>query len=271
MPIRERYKFDKVEGVKIGRFNAGLTGTFILYRLSETLIDSGPSNQWRTVRTYLAEAPVKELLLTHHHEDHSGNAALIAKQYGLTPYAPELGRQKLSAGFYIPPMQRLFWGRSLPVETQPLPATMTLANGLKLKSIHAPGHAKDMHCFYFPDEGWMFTADLFIARRLKYFRADENLSQLIASIDKILTFDFDMLFCAHRGIVENGKRPLSEKRDNLLAFCQQAQDLHNKGVELEEIVLRLLGKEGAMAKLTGYNISKRNLVAEALNVRLVGE
>ncbi|MEM7111128.1 MAG: MBL fold metallo-hydrolase [Chloroflexota bacterium] len=268
MPIRKRYQFDEVEGVKIGRFELGLTSTFVLYRIGETLIDSGPSNQWREAQSFVAESPPTQLLLTHHHEDHSGNAARIAQQYSLTPYAPELGREKLAAGFYIPPMQWLVWGKSQPVTTQSLPQTMTLANGLQLVVIHTPGHADDLHCFFLPEKGWLFTADLYIARRLKYFRADEKLGQLIASLNKVLTYDFTVLFCAHRGIFEDGKQRLSEKRDNLLEFCQQVQDLDGQGVEVDEIVLRLLGKEGWVAKLTSYNVSKRNLVAEALKVTL---
>lgn len=230
MPIRQHYQFDKVEGAKIGRFNLGLSSSFIIYRIGETLIDSGPSNQWRAVQTFLADTTITQLLLTHHHEDHSGNAARIAKRYNLTPYAPELGRKKLAAGFRIPPMQALFWGRPIPVETQPLPATMTLANGSSLTAIHAPGHAKDLHCFYLPEEGWLFSADLFIARRLKYFRVDERLDQLIDSIGKILSYDFDVLFCAHRGIVQNGRRPLAEKRENLLAFCHKPKHYTSRGL-----------------------------------------
>ncbi len=268
MPIRRRYKFDKVEGVQVGRFNGGLTSTFIIYRIGGTLIDSGPSNQWRAVQSFVSEALVHELLLTHHHEDHSGNAGRIAKQYNLIPYAPELSRPKLAAGFKIPPMQKLIWGSAVPVETRPLPETMRLSNGMKLTAVHIPGHAKDLHCFYLPDEGWIFTADLFIARRLKYLRVDENLNQMIESLRKVITLDFDVIFCAHRGILEEGKRPLLEKLNNLLEFCQQVQTLHNSGVEREQIVKQLLGSEGMMAKLTRYNFSKHNLVSEALKVPL---
>lgn len=268
MPIRNRYQFHTVEGVRVGRYKMRLTSSAIVYRMGETLIDSGPSNQWREVLSFVAEAPINQLLLTHHHEDHSGNAARIARQYGLVPYAPELSRKKLAAGFWISPMQRLIWGRSQPVETQPLPDRIALTNGSELVAIHTPGHAKDLHCFYLPEDGWLFTADLYIARRLKYLRTDEDLGQLIQSINKVLTYDFAVVFCTHRGIIEKGKERLGEKRDNLLAFCQQAQALHHKGIELNEIVFRLLGKAGWVDRLTNYNVSKRNLVVQALKVQL---
>ena len=268
MPIRQRYQLDQVEGAKVGRFNTGINSTFIVYRIGDTLIDSGPSNQWRAVRSFVAEMPPATLLLTHHHEDHSGNAARIARQYRLTPFAPELGRKKLASGFYIPPMQQLIWGKAQPVETRPLPNTFELANGMKLATVHTPGHAKDLHCLYFPDQGWLFTADMFLARNLKYFRSDERLDEMIDSLRKLLALDFDVIFCAHRGIIEEGKRPLADKLNNLLDLCHRAQMLHEKGVEIEQIVVELVGPEDWMARLTRYNFSKRNLIAEALQVPL---
>ncbi len=268
MPIRERIHFDKVDGARVGRFKGSLNTNFIIYRIGKTLIDSGPPNQWREVRTFSDEQPVTQLLLTHHHEDHSGNAARIAKRHQLTPYAPELGRKKLATGYKIPLLQKLFWGSPIPVITQPLPERMVLENGMKITAVHTPGHAKDLHCLLIPSEGWIFTADMFIARRLKYLRADENLGQLIASLAKIITLDFDTIFCAHRGILENGKPLLAQKHDNLTELAQQAQSLHQKGLEVDEIVNKTLGSDGMMAKLTNYNFSKRNLITEALKVDL---
>lgn len=268
MPIRNRYKHGLVEGAQVGRFNQGLMSTFIVYRIGETVIDSGPPNQWAAVRQFLDETAVSQLILTHHHEDHSGNASRIAERYNMLPYAPELGRKKLSTGFRISIPQKIYWGDPIPVETQPLPIEMTIANGMRMTAVHAPGHAKDLHCLYFPDEGWMFTADLFIARRLKFLRADERLDQLIDSIRRVLRYEFDTLLCAHRGVIVEGKRPLADKLNNLLELCHQVQTQYQKGMTVQQITRQLLGSEPLTMKLTGFNFSKRNLVQEALNVPL---
>ncbi len=106
MPIRERYKLGKVEGARVGRFNRGINTTFIIYRIGNNLVDCGPSNQWRAVKRFVDEQPVETILLTHHHEDHSGNAARIAKQNQITPFAPELSQKKLSGGFHTPIWQK---------------------------------------------------------------------------------------------------------------------------------------------------------------------
>ena len=132
--------------------------------------------------------------------------------------------------------------------------------------MHTPGHAKDLHCFYLPEKGWLFSGDLYISKSIRYLRADENLEQLILSIRKVLALDFDVMFCPHRGILEHGKQALAEKLDNMLEICARAQQLHHKGQELDQIVTQLLGPEGMMARMTGNNFSKSNLISAALKV-----
>ncbi|WP_426415725.1 MBL fold metallo-hydrolase [Aestuariirhabdus sp. LZHN29] len=268
MPIRERFQHAEVEGVRVGRLNAGITTTFIVYRMGSTLIDCGPSNQWRSVRQFVDERRLEQLLITHHHEDHSGNAARLSRQFSITPLAPELAREKLRQGFVIPPVQRFVWGRSHPVETAPLPGQVALADGSPVYPVHTPGHAKDLTCFFLPRQKWFFSGDLYIAKSLRMLRSDEDLSQLIDSIGKVLELDFEVMFCPHRGIVEQGKQSLQAKFDNLLSFCDEAQSLARQGQTPRQISDRLLGPEGWVAKISGHNISAINLVNAALGVDL---
>jgi glyoxylase-like metal-dependent hydrolase (beta-lactamase superfamily II) len=267
MPIRERFKLGPVEGVRVGRFNKGVNTTFVLYRWADTLIDAGPTNQWKPVRSFLDEKPLRQLLLTHHHEDHAGNAARISNRYNLTPIAPQQCENKLTNGYKTPLLQRIIWGRPQAVATTALPDQVPMPDGSTLVPLHTPGHARDLHVFHIPDQGWLFSGDLFIARAIRYLRSDEDLQLLVNSIRKALELDFDTLFCPHRGIVEKtGKDMLSQKLDNILKLCQQAQDLNAQGVETDQIVIKLLGPEDYMAKSTRFNFSKRNMITEALKV-----
>ena len=266
MPIHERFCYGPIDAVRVGRMNRGINSTFIVYRWDDTLIDAGPTNQWKEVKSYLSEKPVRQLILTHHHEDHSGNAARIAKLYGITPKAPEQGRAKLASGFRIPMMQRLIWGSPHPVETDPLPEKITVKSGEEMIPVFTPGHAKDLHILHVPEKGWLFSGDLYIARAIRYLRSDEDLPLLMNSIRKALTLDFDLIFCPHRGLVEDGKSKIREKLQNMVTLCEQSQDLHKQGKPLDEIVRKILGPEDAMARFTGYNFSKRNLIKGALDV-----
>lgn len=266
MAIWKRYQYQNLDGLKVGRMNQGVNTQFIVYRIGDTLIDSGPSNQWKYVKSFVQASPVSQLLLTHHHEDHSGNAARIAELCGLTPKAPELGRPKLASGYKTPVLQRIVWGAMLPVETQALSDVEYLSDGTKVECIHTPGHAKDLTCFLMPEKGYFFSGDLYIAPKLKLLRADENLKQLVSSIETVLEKDFDTIFCPHAGVIENGKEALGRKRDAILALAEQARALHEKGMDVSDVVKALLGPEDITAKLTRGNFSRRNLIEQCLTL-----
>jgi len=266
MAIWKRYRHQDVEGLKVGRMNQGVNTQFIVYRIGDTLIDSGPSNQWKYVKPFVEAAPVSQLLLTHHHEDHGGNAAHIAAICGIKPKAPELGREKLAKGYKTPVLQRLVWGSLVPVETEALADVEALSDGTKIECIPTPGHAKDLTCFYLPEKGYMFSGDLFIAPKLKLLRADENLGQLVASIEHVLTKDFDVLFCPHAGVIENGRALLGKKKDSILELAENAKALKLKGVPTPEVVKQLLGPEDLTAKLTRGNFSRRNLIEQCFTL-----
>ena len=230
MPIRKTYEFERVSGVKVGRLNQGINTQFIVYRIGETVIDTGPSNQWRYVKQFLSSHQVEQLLLTHHHEDHSGNAHHISVTHGVLPKAPKLAQEKLATGYKTPILQRVVWGSLVPVKTQALSEQEFLADGSQIIPVHTPGHARDLTCFFLPEQGYFFSGDLFIARKLKLLRSDENLEQLVDSIKKVLKLDFKTLFCPHGGVIENGKSALADKLDNILALCHRQRWTRRTGI-----------------------------------------
>lgn len=260
----ERLQHGEVEGLRVGRFPLRYNTTCILYRLGSTVIDTGPPNQWRRVRAFLGERAVRQVVVTHYHEDHGGNLAPIRRAFAAPVYAPRLGLAELASGFPQRPYQRLFWGRPEPVEARELPARVPLDGGGALEAIPAAGHSADMTCMLERGRGWLFTGDLYIAARTRLLRQDEDLGAEIASLRRLLACDFDTMFCAHRGVIGSGKDALRRKLDFLESLCQQVADLRRQGRSREEITRRLLGREGLMTVLTGYHFSKRNLIDACL-------
>ena len=272
MAVRNTYDHENgphsVHGFRTGRFDFGINTTFIIYRLGETLIDAGPTNQWSTIKRVLKPLTIKTLLITHHHEDHSGNANRISKLKKLLPYAPLLGQEKLAKGYPTPLLQKLIWGSPLKVKTQTLPEQLVINEGLDCQTtvmaIPTPGHAKDLTCLFFPEQKYLFSGDMYISKSLKYLRSDENLTQLIESLKTLIALDFEILFCPHRGIVKEGKQALKDKLQNLLTLCAKSQELMQQGLTETEIVVKLLGPEDGLAKLSKFNISKGNLIRQAM-------
>ena len=272
MTVRNTYEHKNgpysVYGFRTGRFDFGINTTFIIYRIGDTLIDAGPSNQWSTIKRVLKPLPIKTLLITHHHEDHSGNANRISKLKKLLPYAPSLGQEKLAKGYPTPLLQKLIWGSPLKVPTQTLPESLIINENSpsqsKVIAIPTPGHAKDLTCLFLPEQKYLFSGDMYISKSLKYLRADENLTQLIQSLRKLIALDFKILFCPHRGIIEEGKEALQGKLENLLSLCRQSQELMNTGLNENQIMNKLLGPEDGLAKLSKFNISKGNLIRQAM-------
>lgn len=116
-------------------------------------------------------------------------------------YAPRASRKRLRDGYTQETYRWVVWGRPRPVEAQPVPKTLTLADGTTLRTLPAPDHSDDMVCYLAEDHGLLFGGDLYVTRRPKYLRVDEHAPRLIESIQDILGHDFDTLLCGHQGAV----------------------------------------------------------------------
>ena len=274
MGERERLAHADVEGLRVGRFGGKIMTTCILWHVGDTLVDTGPRNQWRAVRRYVVEKRPRRVVVTHHHEDHAGNLApLMAGSAGETPpelLAPEGSLELLAEGFPVPWYRRLIWGRPGRARAARLPAKVELPDGSALEPVLLPGHAPDMTCFLERRRRILFGADLYVARRQRYLRSDESLSGILASLRRALELDFDVLLCAHAGVVERGKERLRGRLSYLEELCGRAAALADEGLELAEISRRLLGPEDNIGRMSRMEFSKRNLVAGCLDAAAEG-
>jgi glyoxylase-like metal-dependent hydrolase (beta-lactamase superfamily II) len=266
MAVIETFDYRDLKAIRVGQSAARTNTSFIVYRLGSTLIDTGPANQWEYVQTFVQQDPLATVLLTHHHEDHSGNAANILELTGIRAIAHEKALHYMRDGFELSEHQLGFWGQPGQLQTAALPDKL-VCDGESVEAIYAPGHADDMLCFLWRDRGWLFSADLYLANRLKVLRHDEHLPTLINSLRDVLSRDFETLICAHRGVVDNGKSALQEKLDFLLQLSADVQALRQKGWEVEAIRQELLGDELPFTLL----FSKENLIRSCLDVELQDE
>ncbi len=261
MSVVQRFEHDGVEGLRVGRFKSRINTTCVVYRLGDTIIDTGPPNQCRFIRSYLREREIHRVLLTHHHEDHSGNGHAIQAELGIPVFAPAGSLGYLSKGYRVEPYRRIVWGKPPLFDAAPVPDQLINGDGQRIVTVRAPGHSDDLVCYLVPQKGALFTGDLFVASRPQYLRVDENPLLEMESLRQILQHDFLVIFCAHRGVVRDGRKALQEKLDYLESLRSQVRDLLRQGRSVPEIARRLLGKDGFLRWLSGGHFSKANMIA----------
>ncbi|WP_277209919.1 MBL fold metallo-hydrolase [Isoptericola croceus] len=90
---------------------------------------------------------VLAVLLTHAHDDHIGAVGKLCAATG----APS----------YLHPDDRVLWDRvhPFPPDRELADGDVVTVGGVRLETLHTPGHAPGACCFYCPDLGAVFTGD----------------------------------------------------------------------------------------------------------------
>jgi len=258
-----RKLFGEIEAFELGYgpfWNPPLTVHF--YLLDGVAIDSGQRRMTAVARQIFERWRPGRLLLTHHHEDHSGNAAL-AQSLGADLFAPSSILEKLRRGFPILPYQHIAWGTATPVEAKPLPLRIETGR-YTLEALPTPGHSRDHTVFLEAEQGWLFSGDLYIADRIKYFRVDERIDQQITSLRSVLQHDFDMLLCAHRPQLSGGRTRLERKLAYLEDFVGEVGSHLERGAGEREVLARMKHKGGNKFWVSGGNVSFDHMVRSAI-------
>ena len=138
------------------------------------------------------------------------------------------------------------------------------SNRYKLVPVHTPGHSKDHTVFWEEKNGWLFSGDLYLGQRIKFFRSDEKIFKQIQSLKKVLKLDFDALFCAHNPCSRNGKPKLKQKLQFLEDIVGQVQKLKDLGMNHKAIFKRMdSGKDKSIKLMTMGNVSFVNMLRSA--------
>lgn len=229
------------------------------YLVDGLLLDCGPPATVPELLAFLEGRRVAGLALTHHHEDHVGAAYELGARRGLAARIHPSGAAFLEHGFAQEFYRRLAWGRAPRVRAEPLGPSFE-GERLRFEAAHTPGHSPDHACFLVPERGWLFTGDLFLAERLRFLRADEDLTALIDSLDVAAALPASEVFCAHRGPVRGGALALRRKADHLRSLREAIRDGLARGRSQAELARTLVGRESWMSYLSLGHFSARNFV-----------
>ena len=125
--------------------------------------------------------------------------------------------------------------------------------------ISTPGHLPHHNVLYERSQGWLFSGDLYVRSRSRFCATGEDMKQLMQSLEKVLELDFETVFCAHAGVLENGREKLTQKLEFLRDLQRQVNDLRAQGLTDREIDSRLFPEEQVITLVsngewTSYNI-----------------
>jgi len=266
MKVYKKYEFEKVTAYQMGLGYIGppiMTVNF--YILDDILIDTASSNMSKYFTKIIEDIEIRQAILTHHHEDHSGNAALVKRIKNAPVYGHSITAEKMKYGFNILPYQHYMFGKADPVDLLPLPEEIE-GNRYTLVPIHTPGHSKDHTVFLERNHGWLFSGDLFLGPKIKIFRADENFHDMVNSLKKVLELDFDTLFCSINPIERGGKKMLQAKLNFMEDLKGTITGLYSRGINKKDIITINKKNESRMAKyFTQGNVSYENMIRSILN------
>lgn len=231
-----------------------------LYALDDLLVDTGPSTLRSRITPWLQELRPGQAALTHIHEDHSGLASWLQNKVRIPVYLPagsvDLARHRAKLPFY----RWLFWGPRPAFEPSPMPEELVSSGGRRILPISTPGHMEEHVSFFEPEQGRLFSGDLYVRSRPTLGFIDERMDLMIRSLQACLQLDFQTLFCAHAGIVEDGKQALQKKLDYLLELQERKHELEQQGMSLHQMDRFLFPKKPLITFLSCGEWSSRHLL-----------
>lgn len=252
-------RFGAVQTVRMARpyFGRELLPVYC-YVVGDTLVDTGLSCYGEALLKLVQDCDITRAVLTHHHEDHAGNAAALRAR-GIEVLSNETTHALVAHDYPIHFYQHLIWGKMAPVKTELFADTVRIGP-YQAEVIAAPGHCADQVVFFVRQEGWLFSGDAFLSERVKVFRRDEDFAATLDTLRRLLQLDFDALLCAHKPSFVKGKRALRAKLDWLLELEGEVRRLHAAGMTLAEIARRCVRPPWLAAVLTVGDATAYNLV-----------
>ncbi len=265
MRLLKKHNFDQIQAYELGWSLLGSPlMTVYCYVFGDVMIDTAQSHMQKEALKIASEHNIRRIYLTHYHEDHSGNANAIKQTMSTDVYGHTITIEKMAAVFKILPYQKYMWGKATPVNIEQTPEKIETILG-EMIPVHTPGHSKDHTSYLIKSKGILFSGDLYLGDKIKYFRSDENIGDQIESLKKILSLDFKVLLCSHSPKRKDGKKHIQRKLDFLQNMYGNIILLWKKGVPEKQIFYSLNLREDYFAKLICFgDVSMFNGVRSAI-------
>jgi glyoxylase-like metal-dependent hydrolase (beta-lactamase superfamily II) len=246
------------DGVRIFRLHGRFDRVYV-YEVDGLMIDCGPPTARRAVAGLLDRLKPAQAVLTHYHEQHSGNADLLNER-GIVPYLHPDGLEFLKEGF--PPQllyRRLLYGRPPRARFQPLAGEVRTPQ-FRFQVLPLPGHCPGHVGLYEPEREWLFAGDLYAGTLITSMKEEEDLEEYIASYERIRTLPIRVLYASHIGSITDPKYLIENKWFNLTAIRDTIVGMKNRRMKFGQIKRAMRMKEGWCYYLTQGDFAKAHFI-----------
>ena len=227
------------------------------------LIDCGAHSLRKQFQTFFEPLDIERVVITHAHEDHVGCAKYLSDK-GIPIYMDPLNIEETAQKAKYPIYRKIFWGIRPPIKALPIEETFE-SKKYQWHTIATPGHAADHVAYLNTSTGQLFSGDLFVTPRTKLILREENIPQLIRSIEKVMSYDFEEMFCCHAGYIKDGKRAFQMKLDYLNELTYKVKSLAKEGKDVDEIKKILFPRHYQLETVSRGEWHSKNIITSILS------
>ncbi|WP_308895047.1 MBL fold metallo-hydrolase [Candidatus Desulfosporosinus nitrosoreducens] len=229
------------------------------YFVDGMLIDTGPQRMEKEISEFCLLHRPDKIIHTHYHEDHTGNTAYLTAKFQIPAYIHSESLHICQVKGEIPFYRRAFWGNRKEFPAEALPNFVENEHS-RWEVIHTPGHTSDHVVFLDEDKGRLFSGDLFLHDKTRIVRRHENIPRLMESLALLLKKNFDTVYCAHAGVVNQGYRLIERKLHYLEDLQGQILTLTQKGLDAKAITRKLFPQRPMITYFSFGQFSAYHLV-----------
>jgi len=174
------------------------TNTYLFGTRKIGVIDPGPAIAEHVDRIVeMAGAPVRWILVTHTHPDHSPGAALLAQRTGATLLGRPVPVGPHQDATFVPD-RVLDDGESL------------VTADFELEAVHTPGHASNHLCYRHAETNWLVTGDHIIdGSTVVIDPPDGNMKQYIDALRRLKVMNCEALLPGHGDRIDDPARVIN--------------------------------------------------------------
>ena len=238
------------------------------YYVDGLLIDSGSHHLQQSLFDALKNLPIDMIVNTHAHEDHIGCNSLLQKNRSI----PILAHSKAIPIIADPlllslrPYQKIFFGQPQPSKADIIPDVITTkTKEYNLQTLNTPGHSPDHIALFEENKGWLFSGDAVIGGKEQMLRVDYDICGMLESYRYLAEFPINILFTGSGGVIHDPISKIKTKIDYLEETGKRVRELHEKGVEANDISTQLFKSDKINRFLTSGHFSSTFLTQSFLN------